>query len=135
MSNDDVNAVFGAKRSNYFELKDFEAVFLEDSFVLEIIDGISSVTFLVDLILAKNHPLWMKPKKGEAYYYKKAEIFFPAKKRIDWIEKKMISSRDLDGEIDFGNIDYFFRRDDKYYLEGNWGKVIIESSKPIIKFI
>jgi hypothetical protein len=47
----------------------------------------------------------------------------------------MISNSDIEGEIDFGNIDEFYLENDFYRLSGEWGELKIKSAKPIIEFI
>ncbi len=60
---------------------------------------------------------------------------FPEVERIIWVEVYMFPSKDLDGEIDFGNIDSFIYDGEYYNLSGDWGELKIQSAKPTIKFI
>ncbi len=49
--------------------------------------------------------------------------------------RKMISNSEIEGEIDFGNIDEFYLENDFYLLSGEWGELKIKSAKPVIEYI
>lgn len=114
---------------SYYDIKGFEFVYLEDSYVLDIFENKEerSITFSMDLILVKNHPLFTFIKQGEHYCYKKANIVFTEVESVSWIEKNIQPIVDVDGTIDFGNIDTFIVLTTGYQLCGEWGEVIINS--------
>ena len=43
---------------NYTEFDNFENIFLEDSFVLEIIESPNEIKFLMEVVLTKIHPMY-----------------------------------------------------------------------------
>ncbi len=47
---------------------------------------------------------------------KKVVIHFPNAESIIWIERKMSPVSDINGEIDFGNIEEFYLENDFYRL-------------------
>ncbi len=59
----------------YDELACLTEVYLEDSYVLAIKEGGSTLVFAMDLVL-ESHPLYKKPREGERYCYRKANILF-----------------------------------------------------------
>ena len=122
-------------QSNYFTIEEFENVFLEDSWVLRIRTDSNSAEFLLDVVLTEKHPLYTFPKQNEQYCYKQATINFPEVVKAIWVEVNMFPYKDLDGEIDFGNIDSFIYDGEYYNLSGDWGELKIQSAKPTIKFI
>lgn len=122
-------------KSNYFDIKDFENVYLEDSWVLKIKTDSDTAEFLLDVVLTENHPLYTQPKQNEQYCFKRAAINFSEVTAVIWIEVNMIAFTGAAGEIDFGNIDSFIYDGEYYNLSGDWGELKIQSGKPTIKFI
>ena len=120
---------------DYYSIEEFENIYLEDSYVLQIRTNSNSAEFLLEVVLTENHPLYNPPKQNEQYCYKKAELSFPTVTEIIWVEVNIIPSKDANGEVDFGNIDLFFYNDQYYELCGDWGELKIQSAKPTIRFI
>lgn len=122
-------------KTEYPNFQGFENIFLEDSFVLKIKTSENLAEFLLEIILTEKHQMYSKPKPNEAYCYKKAIISFSNVENIVWVEVNMCPNIDIDGEVDFGNIDSFFYEDNFYNISGDWGKVKIQSQNPTIKLI
>ncbi len=122
-------------RLDYFNFPGFENIYLEDSYVLEIKTNSTSVEILLEAVLTEQHSLYTNPNSNEQYCYKKIVIHFPDAESVIWIDRKMISYTDANGEIDFGNIDEFYLENDFYRLSGDWGELKIKSGKPIIEYI
>lgn len=120
-------------RVPYYQLQGLEHVYLEDSYVLDIQTNRSSVEFSLSVVLTDQHPLYKSPLPGEQYCYRNGLLSFPNVGRVKWIEKSMMPSTDATGEVDYGNIDEFFRTDGHYYLSGDWGRLEIESSPPSLE--
>ncbi len=121
------------KKNNYNKvISDFSEIYLEDSYVLELNENGNCIEFIVELVLCEGHNLYKTPKEGEAFFYKKGKIIFPAITSIKWLTKTFSPTKDLNGEIDYGNIDYFICQGNEYHLGGDWGEVFIESQKPTI---
>lgn len=116
---------------DYRDFPGFKFFYLEDSFVLSITVS-DCVLFYVDAVLLRGHPNYTSPKPGEFHCYSKQIITFASVKRKQWLTELMIPREDLDGSIDYGNIDSFFERDGVYLLEGEWGALSIVSDRPVI---
>ena len=117
------------KETQYYDLPELNHLYLEDSWVLDIKEENNYVEFLIEAVLTEEHPLYRTPFPQEQYYYQKVKICFSNARKIIWIEKTNVSYRDIDGEIDRGNIDALYQHGNYFYLEGDWGKLkIVESS-------
>lgn len=117
----------------YFELSDFQHIYLEDSFVLGIEESSSKLSFKMEFVLTEKHPLYHKPIENEQYCYKKGEIIFSKTEKIKWNQKSFKNlSMDSTGEPDMGNIDGFYIENDIYHLNGDWGDVEVSSEIPKI---
>lgn len=42
---------------------------------------------------------------------------------------------DIDGSVDYGNIDIFESVETGYHLQGDWGEVHIDSSLPVLDWM
>jgi len=115
---------------NYYDFKGFENIFLEDSFVLNLI--ITPLIFTIDLelILTQNHFLYQKPLPNELYCYRKAQIKFSNVESIIWTDKIQQPLTDASGEMDFGNIDEFLLIDGTYKIFGELGNLEIIGNPP-----
>ena len=113
----------------YFNIEVLKDIYLEDSYVLEIIEQSDKILFKIDFVLCESHPFYKAPKINERYCYHLGEIVFAELEKISWIEKNTENySYDANNEKDLGNIDSFFYEGNKYFLEGSWGEVIIKSN-------
>ncbi|MBP1677380.1 MAG: hypothetical protein H6Q20_1939 [Bacteroidetes bacterium] len=109
---------------NYFEWKHFNDIYLEDSYVLEIIESDTNLVFKMELVLLENNPLYTTPLPNEQYCYYLGKIEFRETDILMWIDKNKISpSIDLNNEIDYGNIDALYKEGDIYFIEGDFGKI------------
>lgn len=116
---------------NYWQFPGFEHIYLEDSYVLGCEAKNASVEILIEAVIKEKNPLYSQPLPGEAYCYRRMKIKFPRSQRYHLIPKKMNPIQNLDGSIDWGNIDEFFLADDgKYHLVGEWGEITIVSAPP-----
>ena len=124
------------KKDYYYNWEIFKNIYLEDSFVLEINEVSNSFVFKVEVVLTENHPLFENPKFGEKYCYKDAFILFSNPTLIRWDLKNLgFVSSDANNESDLGNIDVFYKDENGYYLEGDWGKVLIKSDEVSISYL
>ena len=111
---------------NYFDLDCFKGLFLEDSFVFQIIELPELISFQVEFVLTEDHPEYKEPLDNEMHYYRFGEINFKDLKQVIWkFRNQKAVSIDANGENDLGNIDLFLKSGDDYTLEGDWGCVII----------
>ena len=121
-------------RIDYGDFEGFEDVYLEDSYVLNISESSGMVEFEIEVVLREGHSQYSPPKSGEQYCYRRASIVFPSLKKADWQDRSFVPSVDKDGEVDYGNIDSFYLENDVYHLVGDWGKVLISSRPPTLRF-
>jgi len=121
--------------SNYNEWKEFSQIYLEDSYVLDILITAYRVEVIVELVLLAQHPLYTSPKSGEQHSYRRGRIRFPSAREINWLHRSVRQYHDPDGEVDFGNIDSFALRSGVYLLTGDWGELRIASDQPDIAFL
>jgi len=115
--------------TTYHNLTSLDNVYLEDSYVYSIDENTDSVVFNTLLVLEKDHPLYTPPKPNKQHCYKKAQIVFSNPESITWEDKNFQPRLDDDGETDIGNIYAFIKRNDGYFVEGDFGSVKIKSSK------
>lgn len=119
----------------YYNIPDLQNIYLEDSFVLKVIENKSQLIFYMDVVLTEEHSFYSLPKNDEPYCYKKAELLFSNCYKIDWIKKAFTPSIDANGEIDFGNIDTFTYANNNYHLIGSWGEVKIKCDLVKVNFL
>ena len=121
-------------RIDYWKFQGFENLYLEDSHLLDLHTD-SQVEARVEAVLRESHPDYHGPKPGEQYAYKNIVIAFPNLRNYRWLEKKMVPTRDPDGGIDYGNIDEFYRSNERYFMSGDWGTIEIDSDPPIVRYL
>ncbi len=108
------------ERLNYWHFPGFENVYLEDSYVLGIKAQGSVVEILIEAVLTENHPLYAHPLPGEQYCYRKMNVKFPHPQTYNLVLQKIRSIPGIDGSVDWGNVDEFYRDEGKYYMRGEW---------------
>lgn len=114
--------------SAYYEWRGFEAVYFEDSFVLDITSSKKEITFTLEIVLQESHSLYETPKQNEQYCYKKGLLVFKNIQSVEWNKEIDKNFTDLAGEKDLGNIDEFKLNDKVYELSGDWGILKVISS-------
>jgi hypothetical protein len=119
----------------YYEIPGFEEVFLEDSWVMDIQDHPSGVTFFLNAVLREKHPLYQPRLPGQQYCYRGAHLKFRNPSKVNWVRKTMSPAVDATREIDFGNIDMFYFFSGHYYLSGEWEELDVVSAAPTIEFV
>lgn len=115
---------------DYTKFPGLSGVYLEDSYVLEIIEEPARLSFKLDAVLTPESPAYRDPKPGEQYCYAAGRLTFPALVSVHWIKRTNQKFTDATGEQDLGNIDVLRRDADSYVAEGDWGEVHIHSSEP-----
>jgi hypothetical protein len=119
-------------RIPYTELAGLEDVYLEDSYVLGLREAAEHLVFLLDVVLTEHHPAYQPPPPDQQYCYHAASLEFPAATRVTWLARHFRPLTDASGAIDYGNIDLFYKEHGHYYLEGDWGKVLVVSAPPVL---
>ena len=116
---------------NYWQFPGFENVYLEDSYVLGIKAQGSVVEILIEAVLTENHPLYTPPLPGEQYCYRQMTIKFPQPQNYTLVNK-MRAISGVDGSVDYGNIEEFYRNEQQSYIRGEWGEITIISEVPVM---
>jgi hypothetical protein len=118
----------------YHHLPGFEHVYLEDTYVLDIVEEPTQLVFTLEVVLTEGHPLYQGPSIEAQYCYREALLKFSDIKKIIWTSRHFQAFTDASGSVDYGNIDIFYKSGFTYHLEGDWGSVNIESSACILVF-
>lgn len=117
----------------YYEFDSLASIYLEDSYVLEIVTTESQLTFRLDAVLTESHSAYRPPRPGEQYCYQYGDLIFSNVSRVEWLKRTQAAIHNLDGTIDYGNIDSMSWTGEEYYIEGEWGQVCVVSDPPIFK--
>ncbi|MEM7591000.1 MAG: hypothetical protein AAF383_05690 [Cyanobacteria bacterium P01_A01_bin.83] len=110
---------------HYYNLPKLKNLYFEDSYVIDIQQNDKYIEFLIEAVLTEHHPLDNPPLPNEQYCYKNVRLIFSGFDKAIWIEKNHTYHVDINGEIDQGNIDGFYKFNSYFYLEGEWGKIKI----------
>lgn len=113
----------------YDTLPGMDAVYLEDSYVLDIAQDDHELRFDLELVLTPNHPEYRPPGRDEAHCYRRATLTFTGYREAVWADRTGAVFTDATGETDRGNIDTFTAEDDTYRLSGDWGAVTIHGGR------
>jgi hypothetical protein len=104
-----------------------EHVYLEDSYVLDIIARVEHVVFRLDLVLTPGHPLYRTPQPTEQHCRRRAELEFGSVRELLWRNSGLPGARDATGEVDLGSIDSLVQVAGRYLLEGDWGSMDVQA--------
>lgn len=119
--------------NKYYYNEILKDLYLEDSFVLEIIELSDKLLFKMEFVLCESHQLYHDPKENERYCWHLGEIVFSNIESINWIERNPDKfSIDANNEIDYGNIDTFDFEENTYNLAGDWGLVEIKCMELLV---
>lgn len=113
---------------DYTEFQNLTGIYLEDSYVLDIIQGPGEILFKMEVVLTPEHPNYYKPRAGEQYCYAAGDLIFDNASRVEWLERSTNRYIDAAGDEDLGNIDSLTADDDGFVVEGDWGRVRIRSA-------
>lgn len=112
-----------SNRSEYGEWPVLEHFYLEDSYVLEIVERSSQLVFRMEFVLREGHPMYRAPAENCQYCYARGELMFRGTADIRWIDRRYVPSFDATGERDLGNIDVLYRENGRFVASGDWGEV------------
>ena len=117
----------------YEELVGFEHVYLENSFVLDVVVTPAKVSFVVEVVLLESHPDYQPPLSGEQYSYGAFRISFCSVTSVSWSGQGRLAAVDSSGEKDYGGFDEFSPANGSWLIAGDWGEIAItcESSPTI----
>lgn len=113
---------------DYTGLQPLEAIYLEDSHVLSIVECPGCLAFEMEAVLTPQHPAYHQPRAGEQYCYARGDLVFTNVAKVDWVRGSNSRSIDASGDEDLGNIDRLTYTNGVYTAEGDWGEVLIHSA-------
>ena len=115
---------------DYTKFPGLANVYLEDRYVLKILEKPGELIFKLDAVLTPESPAYRAPRPDEQYCYAAGRLVFPSIVSIDWIKRTDQRFTDTTGERDLGNIDVLKRDGNFFVAEGDWGEVCVQSAEP-----
>jgi hypothetical protein len=114
---------------------ELEHVDLPDSRVLSVESDRKSVSFLLNAVLKPQHPRFHPPNQGEVKVY--ARVRWSWHGEVHWNEGPNLDTRatDAPGESDYGGIDGWWKEGSSYFLEGEWGSVVIGGGRQTVQYL
>lgn len=107
------------------------AVYLEDSWVLEVAPSGEGVAIRLEAVLTPEHPLYRHPAPHEQHCYRAGWLTVTGN-AIDVQLSGRNPSLDPDGSADYGSIDTFRTVADGFWeMEGDWGSVKV--NQPVVR--
>ncbi|WP_245663197.1 hypothetical protein [Nocardia inohanensis] len=113
---------------NYTDYPSLAGIYLEDSYVMDIVEEPGEFKFVLEAVLTPDHPHYHDPAIGEQYCYADGALVFSEVTAVDWVDRSYQKYKDATGTEDLGNIDSLTGTDGVYSVQGDWGKVLISSS-------
>lgn len=113
---------------DYTKFPELPGIYLEDSLVLAIEEKPGTFVFKLDAVLTPAHPNYHHPSPGEQYCYADGALIFTNVSRVIWLTRAVGHYTDASGQEDLGNIDSLTINGGAFAVEGDWGKVRIETS-------
>jgi hypothetical protein len=121
---------------DYTKFPELDGVYLEDSYVLTVIERPRALTFTLEAVLTPDHPRYRPPRPGDQYCYANATLTFPDVSAVEWIRRSPNRYVDASGEEDLGNIDSLTTENGTYHVDGDWGEVrIFTTSRPRFEYV
>jgi hypothetical protein len=111
----------------YVEIRGFEEIVLEESFVLGIEAVPASVALKMEFVLTPRHAEYHVPKPGERECFRSGQMTFVDVTSLHWDQQGKRPARDSTGTIDYGHIDVFGWEPHLFHLEGDWGRMRISA--------
>jgi hypothetical protein len=106
---------------HYSELEELAGLYLEDSWVLDVVARPGLLRLEADLVLREIHPFFRAPLVNEQYCYRRGVLVFTGVTRLEWDGQGLTPAHDSTGQIDYGSIDVMSFVNSKYRIEGDFG--------------
>lgn len=121
--------------TDWRQLREFNAVDLERSFVLSWDLESETLTIDIDLFLTAEHPFYEKPRPAEKICIRPAVIEFPLCDAIEVDDAPAgTTPADVAAAIGHGAISGFRRlADGRFEIEGAFGVVLIDAERPVMR--
>ena len=107
----------------YTDIAGLENVVLDKSYVLAIAAAPVHLLFHMDFVVTPSHWLYEPPGPDSAFCYRRGDLSFGHVESLHWSGQGATPSRDPDGKVDYGQIDYLMWAPGFYRLEGDWGYI------------
>lgn len=121
-----------SNRSDYSEWSALEHFYLEDSYVLEIVERPTELVFRMEFVLREGHSRYRAPAENYQYCYARGELMFRGTADIGWRERRDVTSFDATGEPDLGNMDLLYQEDGRFVASGDWGQVSFFAAEIVV---
>lgn len=113
---------------------DLSHLILEDSYVLGISIEPYRLEFLMDFVLAPEHPHYQAPAAGEQECFRRGVIRIVDFRTIVWRASNLRPSTDASGELDYGFLDEFEIEEGLATFRGDWGEIEVEQGRLVVGF-
>jgi hypothetical protein len=120
---------------HYSDLPDLNAIYLEDSYLLGLEELPESLRFDMLFVLTEQHPLYAPPKADEQYCYRRGQLIFGDFPTVEWVDRSLRPNVDVDGQVDYGNIDFWIFEDGRFRLGGSWGEIGVSTNALSVEFV
>lgn len=123
--------------ANYSELAELREIYLEDSWVLNVVARPGEFRVVAEYVLRASHHLYRPPRRGEQYCYRLGQMTFGAVTDLSWTSQGAPPAKDASGSLDYGNIDYMEIPEPGHYrLGGDFGVIDIRAiSEPVLSWV
>lgn len=110
-----------------------DGIDFQDSFVLGWSISETELSIELEASIWPSSVYYQPPKLNEYTCYKRATIAFTGYSSIVGLiaQKDVQPSKDLDGSLDYGNIDSFSKTNNGFVISGSFGNVTINSGKVV----
>lgn len=112
----------------YWDLPNLSEIYLEDSWVLDVVAEPAVLRFKMELVLREGHPSYHPPKPGEQYCYLPGRLIFRQATSLSWEGPSVRPAVDATGEKEYGSVDEFRVEAGGYRLIGDFGDIHVTSA-------
>jgi hypothetical protein len=107
-------------------LREFGGTYLEDSYFLGFVAEGGDLRLKVLFALTTDHPDYASPFPGEAHCYREGSIVLEHASIVEWLPGKPKVTRDLDGTLDFGDIQLHRLAPARFRIITDWFVATVE---------
>ena len=112
------------------ELRTFDGINLDRSFVVSWGKEGDTITLELDLVLDRTHPFYETPRPAERECFRQGKVLFPFCSRVNGHDTKEFDPLSLTvGRI----VELRELTEGEYEINGEFGKVIVESEEPAVE--
>ena len=122
-------------KQSWEDMEAFKGIDLYDSFITSwSLDG-DGLSFELEVSIWPESPCYSTPKANEYTCYKTGILRFFKYSKVEGLldKNEARSSRDPDGSVDYGNVEYFAISECEFEIHGEFGKVVISGGEFIFE--